>query len=66
MVKALEQSTDWEPNTIKTLIGRLVKKGALGFQEEGRAFHYDALVTEEECIKAESKFFLTRSSSSFC
>ena len=60
IVKALEQSTDWKPNTIKTLIGRLVKKGVLGFQEEGRAYLYDPLVTEEECVKAESKSFLTR------
>ncbi|HWQ43689.1 MAG TPA: BlaI/MecI/CopY family transcriptional regulator [Desulfosporosinus sp.] len=60
IVKALEQSTDWKPNTIKTLIGRLVKKGALGFQEEGRAYLYNPLVTEEECVKVESKSFLTR------
>lgn len=60
IVKALEQSTDWKPNTIKTLIGRLVKKGALGFKEEGRVYIYNPLVTEQDCIQAESKFFLTR------
>lgn len=26
----LEKSTDWKPNTVKTLITRLVKKEALG------------------------------------
>jgi len=60
IVKALDPSTDWKPNTIKTLIGRLVKKGALGFKEEGRFYLYNPLVTEEECIRAESKSFLTR------
>ncbi|MHB8126958.1 MAG: BlaI/MecI/CopY family transcriptional regulator [Desulfitobacteriaceae bacterium] len=60
IVKALEQSTDWKPNTIKTLIGRLVKKGALGFKEEGRVYIYSSLVTEQDCIQAESKSFLTR------
>lgn len=60
IVKVLEQSTDWKPNTIKTLIGRLVKKGALSFKEEGRAYFYTPLVTEEECVQAESKSFLTR------
>ncbi|MCB8815437.1 BlaI/MecI/CopY family transcriptional regulator [Desulfosporosinus shakirovi] len=60
IVKALEQSTDWKPNTIKTLIGRLVKKGALGFKEEGRVYMYNQLVTEQDCIQAESKSFLTR------
>ncbi|WP_088186935.1 BlaI/MecI/CopY family transcriptional regulator [Desulfosporosinus sp. FKA] len=60
IVKSLEQSTNWKPNTIKTLIGRLVKKGALAFKEEGRSYSYYPLITEEECIKAESKSFLTR------
>ncbi|SDH00191.1 BlaI/MecI/CopY family transcriptional regulator [Desulfosporosinus hippei] len=60
IVKALEESTDWKPNTIKTLIGRLVKKEALGFKEEGRVYIYYPLVTEQECIQAESKSFLTR------
>ena len=60
IVKALEQSTDWKPNTIKTLIGRLVKKGALGYKEEGRLYLYYPLVAEDECIKAESKSFLNR------
>jgi len=60
IVKVLEQSTDWKPNTIKTLIGRLVKKGALGFKEEGRVYIYNSLVTEQDCIQAESKSFLTR------
>jgi len=60
IVKALEQTTDWKPNTVKTLIGRLVKKGALGYKEEGRLYIYYPSVAEEECIKAESKSFLTR------
>ena len=60
IVKALEQSANWKPNTIKTLIGRLVKKGALGYKEEGRVYLYNPLVTEEECVKVESKSFLTR------
>ncbi len=60
IVKDLEQTTDWKPNTVKTLIGRLVKKGALGYKEEGRLYTYYPLVAEEECIRAESKSFLTR------
>jgi len=37
-----------------------VKKGALGFKEEGRVYIYNPLVTEQDCIQAESKSFLTR------
>jgi len=60
IVRALEHNTHWKPNTVKTLIGRLVKKGALGYKEEGKLYIYYPLVAEEECIKAESKSFLTR------
>ena len=60
IVRALEHNTHWKPNTVKTLIGRLVKKGALGYKEEGKLYIYYPLVAEEKCIKAESKSFLTR------
>lgn len=60
IVKALEKHAEWKPNTIKTLIGRLVKKGVLGYKEDGRNYLYYPLIAEEECVKAESKSFLTR------
>jgi BlaI family transcriptional regulator, penicillinase repressor len=60
IVEALADNTDWKPNTIKTLIARLVKKNALGYKEEGRNYLYYPLVPEEECIKAESRSFLQR------
>lgn len=60
IVEALKEHNDWKPNTIKTLIGRLVKKGVLGYKEDGRNYLYYPLIAEEECIKAESKSFLTR------
>lgn len=50
----------WKPKTIKTLINRLVKKKALGFDKKGRAYHYYPLVDEVECIKAENHSFLRR------
>lgn len=50
----------WHPKTVKTLLGRLVKKGALDFQKEGRAYLYRALVKEKQCIEAVSSSFLHR------
>lgn len=50
----------WHPVTAKTLINRLVKKGALGFDQEGRAYLYRPLVSERECISAVSASFLER------
>jgi BlaI family penicillinase repressor len=48
------------PKTVKTLLNRLVKKGALGFTKEGRAYLYEPLVAERDCVTAESTSFLER------
>lgn len=45
--KTLEETTDWESSTIKTLIRRLVKKGAIEATKKD-VFYYKPLVTEEE------------------
>lgn len=51
---------DWHPKTARTLLNRLVKKGALSFEKEGRAYLYKPLVTERDCIDAASESFLER------
>src|SRR2546423_546087 len=35
IVQKLEGQKDWHPRTIKTLLGRLVKKGAVAMEEDG-------------------------------
>jgi BlaI family penicillinase repressor len=60
IVTMLEGITSWKAKTIKTLISRLVQKKALGYREEGRSYSYYTLVTQEECLKAESQTFLKR------
>ena len=50
----------WHPKTAKTLLNRLVKKKALGFKKEGRAYLYEPLVQESECVTAASESFLER------
>ncbi|EHQ89481.1 BlaI/MecI/CopY family transcriptional regulator [Desulfosporosinus youngiae] len=60
IVDALTGVADWKPNTIKTLINRLVKKKALGYKEEGRQYRYYPLVDQAECIKSETNSFVKR------
>jgi BlaI family penicillinase repressor len=60
IIDALSARDDWHPKTVKTLLNRLVKKGALGFRKEGRLYLYRPLVTEVECVTAESESFLDR------
>ena len=50
----------WNPVTAKTLLNRLVKKGALGYDLDGRAYVYKALVKERDCVNAASSSFLER------
>ena len=48
------------PKTIKTLLGRLVKKGALRFTEEGNRYLYRPTLAREKYVADESKTFLQR------
>ena len=50
----------WHPKTAKTLLNRLVKKKALGYEKQGRAYLYRPLVKEADCALAESESFLDR------
>ena len=57
---ALSSQGYWHPNTVKTLLNRLVRKGALGYEEAGRLFQYHPLVSESDCVSEASDTFLRR------
>jgi len=50
----------WRPRTIKTLLARLVKKGAVAVEADGRRFVYRARVQRDAVIRRETKSFLSR------
>jgi len=60
VVERLETSTAWKPKTIHTLLSRLVKKGALQYEKDGRVFVYTTLVKESEALAKENDSFLSR------
>ncbi len=60
IIGALSASDEWHPKTVKTLLNRLVKKRALGFKKSGRAYLYNPLVAEKDCVAAASESFLDR------
>ena len=60
IIHALTEITDWKPKTIKTLINRLLRKGAIGYKASGNKYNYYPLIEEEVFIKAESRSFLRR------
>jgi len=60
VVNALAGEVRWKPRTIKTLISRLVKKGAVKITEEGYRYRYSAAMDESTCIRSETKSFVGR------
>jgi BlaI family transcriptional regulator, penicillinase repressor len=60
IVKALEGHVPWNAQTIRTLINRLVQKGAIDFEKNGRAFLYSPLVNQSDIQRAETKTFVSR------
>ena len=60
VAEELAKTTKWKAKTIKTLLNRLAKKKALGYEKKGREYHYYPLVQKADCIKAESHCFLKR------
>jgi BlaI family penicillinase repressor len=51
---------DWKPRTIKTLLARLVRKGAVAAAETEGKILYTAKVPREELARREAKGFLAR------
>jgi BlaI family penicillinase repressor len=55
----LQQSKGWEPATIKTLISRLVSKGAVR-QEKRNVYYYSPVISEKEYGSWATKDLITR------
>ena len=56
----LVKTSSWRPKTIQTLIKRLVTKGFLDYEKQGRVFVYTPLVKKSDYIDQESNSFLKR------
>jgi len=59
-VDALAEANDWHPRTIKTMLARLIKKGALKYEQDGNRYLYRPAVSQKQCVRAESRSFLQR------
>lgn len=60
IIEQLEGHVDWTPKTIKTLLNRLVGKGALGFKKNGRSYLYSPLISESKLKQEETRSFVNR------
>ncbi|KKO55317.1 BlaI/MecI/CopY family transcriptional regulator [Paenibacillus sp. DMB20] len=60
VILALRDHKTWKDKTVKTLLGRLVKKGILSFEQINRVYYYFPVRSEEECKRSERQSFLQR------
>lgn len=60
IVVALEGQQLWQESTIKTLLNRLLKKGAVSARKEGRRYLYSPVLQREQWLSSESKGLLDR------
>ena len=60
VVAALGDSQQWQEPTIKTLLNRLLKKGAIAAEKDGRRYLYSPVLAREAWIQGESEGLLER------
>jgi predicted transcriptional regulator len=60
VVMALAGAHDWQEATVKTLLNRLLKKGAISARKDGRRYLYSAVLKREQWVTQESKSLLDR------
>jgi BlaI family transcriptional regulator, penicillinase repressor len=60
VVADLATSRDWQEATIKTLLNRLLKKGAIRAEKEGRRYLYSPVLRREDWVHGESRSLLNR------
>jgi BlaI family penicillinase repressor len=60
VIAALTPTTRWQHRTIRTLLARLVDKGALATETDGNRYLYRALIARSSCVRKESKSFLKK------
>jgi predicted transcriptional regulator len=60
VVEALADASQWHEKTVKTLLNRLVNKGAVSFEKDGRAYLYAPVLQQQDYQHKESQSFITR------
>ena len=60
VIKQLRATHDWNHSTIRTLLARLVEKGALAYDVDGSKYVYRAAVSRQKCVRQEGRSFLEK------
>jgi predicted transcriptional regulator len=60
VVAALATRSDWAEPTVKTLLNRLLNKGAIQASKEGRRYLYSPVLTRQAWVQQQSEGLLER------
>jgi predicted transcriptional regulator len=60
IVAAVADRANWQEATVKTLLNRLLKKGAISAARDGRRYLYSALLQRDQWVTSESAGLLDR------
>src|SRR5436190_4860974 len=60
VIRELRATHDWNHSTIRTLLARLVEKGALAYDVAGSRYIYKAAVSRQRCVRQEGRSFLDK------
>jgi BlaI family penicillinase repressor len=60
VIKQLRATHDWNHSTVRTLLARLVEKGALVYDVDGTRYIYRAAASRQRCIRQEGHTFLQK------
>ena len=58
VIQGLEGEFDWQVATIKTLLGRLKKKGFVAMEKDDSKYHYYPTISESEHLKRQLTMIL--------
>ena len=58
LITKLGETRGWQPSTVKTLLSRLVSKGALRAERDGRRFMYWPAWQRSQCVSQATRTFL--------
>lgn len=60
LTAALQEETGWDKHIIITMLNRMVKKGAVSFETNGRAKQFEPVLLRSEVSIRETKGFLNK------
>lgn len=60
VAEGVAHGRDWNINTVKTLLGRLLAKNVIAHEEDGRRYLYRPLVAREDYVAGESRRLMDR------